>query len=110
MRARSVFAVAACVACSTIGLAVPASAGLTTFCEGDAAGVTVPGDLRVAATKSCVLTDVSVTGTVTVEPGANLVVTGGTFSREVVLQDDAFLDARGSTFTSTITATDTYGF
>jgi hypothetical protein len=111
MKARSILAVAVSVACTALGvLAVPASAGLTTFCEGEAGAVTVPGDLRVAATKSCVLTGTTVTGTVTVEPGANLVITGGNFQREVSLQDDAFFDAKGTTFGSTVTAVDAYGF
>ncbi|MEV4318913.1 hypothetical protein [Actinocrispum sp. NPDC049592] len=111
MKARSVLVVAASVACTALGVfAVPASAGLTTFCEGEAGAVTVPGDLRVAATKSCVLDGTIVTGTVTVEPGANLVITGGNFQREVMLQDDAFFDAKGTTFGSTVTAVDAYGF
>jgi hypothetical protein len=111
MKARSILAVAASVACTALGvLASPASAGLTTFCEGEAGAVTVPGDLRVASTKSCVLDGTIVTGTVTVEPGANLVITGGEFKREVVLQDDAFFDAKGTSFGSTVTAVDAYGF
>lgn len=110
MKARSVLAVAACVAGTTLGIVTPASAGLTTFCEGDAGAVTVPGDLRVAATKSCVLDGTIVTGTVTVEPDANLVITGGAFQREVFVQDDGFLDAQGTTFGSTVTVTDGYGF
>jgi hypothetical protein len=110
MKARSVLTVALAVAGTTLGVVTPASAGLTTFCEGDAGAVTVPGDLRVAATKSCVLDGTTVTGTVTVEPGANLVVTNGNFQKEVVLQDDSYFDARGTTFGSTVTATDAYGF
>jgi hypothetical protein len=110
MRARSILALAACVAGTTLGIALPANAGLTTFCEGEAGAVTVPGDLRVAATKSCVLSGTVVTGTVTVEPGANLVITNGSFQREVFVQDDGYLDAQGTTFGSTITATDGYGF
>lgn len=110
MKARSVLTVALAVAGATLGVVTPASAGLTTFCEGDAGAVTVPGDLRVAATKSCVLDGTTVTGTVTVEPGANLVVTNGNFLKEVVLQDDSYFDAHGTTFASTVTATDAYGF
>ncbi|TCO44698.1 hypothetical protein [Actinocrispum wychmicini] len=109
MKARSVLAVAACVVGATLGVVVPASAGLTTFCEGDAGAVTVPGDLRVAAGKSCVLDGTIVTGTVTVEPDANLVITGGAFQRAVSVQDNGFLDAQGTTFGSTLTVTDGYG-
>lgn len=110
MRARSVLAVAAVVASASFAVALPASAGLTTYCEGEAGAVTVPGDLRVAATKSCVLTDVNVTGTVTVEAGASLVVTGGTFTGNVSISDDGFFDAQGTTMKGSLTATDGFGF
>lgn len=110
MKARSVLAVAACVASVSAVFAAPANAGLTTFCEGEAGAVTVPGDLRVAATKSCVLDGTIVTGTVTVEPGANLVITGGAFNGAVVVQDDAFFDAQGTELKSTLTLVDGYGF
>jgi hypothetical protein len=110
MRARSILAVAACLAGTTLGFAVPASAGLTTYCDGEAGAVTVPGDLRVAATKSCVLDGTVVTGTVTVEQGANLVITGGTFQRDVLVQDDGFLDAKGTKLAGSVTVTDGYGF
>jgi hypothetical protein len=110
MKVRSVLALAASVACTTLAVAVPANAGLTTFCEGEAGAVTVPGDLRVAATKSCVLDGTTVTGTVTVEAGANLVITNGNFQQAVSVLDDGYLDAQGTTFGGTITATDGYGF
>lgn len=110
MRARSVLAVAAVVASASVAVALPASAGLTTYCEGEAGAVTVPGDLRVAATKSCVLTDVNVTGTVTVEAGASLVVNGGTFNGNVSVLDDGYFDAKGTTLNGSLTSTDGWGF
>ncbi|CAM3626784.1 hypothetical protein KIPE111705_17710 [Kibdelosporangium persicum] len=110
MRARSVLAVAAAVASASIAVALPASAGLTTYCEGEAESVTVPGDLRVAAAKSCVLTDVDVSGTVTVEAGASLVVNGGTFTGNVSILDDGFFDAQGTTLTGSLTSVDGFGF
>jgi hypothetical protein len=109
MRARSALAVFACAAMASLAVALPASAGLTTYCEGEAGAVTVPGDLRVAATKSCVLDGTTVTGTVTVEAGANLVINGGTFEREVFIQDDGFFDAKGTVLKGALTVTDGYG-
>nr|CEL21446.1 hypothetical protein [Kibdelosporangium sp. MJ126-NF4] len=103
-------AVAAVVASASLAVALPASAGLTTYCEGEAAAVNVPGDLRVGATKSCVLTDVTVTGTVTVEAGASLVVTGGTVNGNVAVLDDGFFDAQGTTLKGSLTSTDGFGF
>jgi hypothetical protein len=72
--------------------------------------VNVPGDLRVAAAKSCVLDGTTVSGTVTVEAGANLVITGGAFTGAVTVLDDGFFDANGTELKSTLTATDGYGF
>ncbi|MBP2319894.1 hypothetical protein JOF56_000279 [Kibdelosporangium banguiense] len=110
MKARSVLAVAAVVASASVAVAMPASAGLTTYCEGEAGAVNVPGDLRVAAAKSCVLDGTTVSGTVTVEAGANLVITGGAFTGAVTVLDDGFFDAKGTQLKSTLTATDGYGF
>lgn len=110
MKARSVLAVAAVVASASVAVAMPASAGLTTYCEGEAGAVNVPGDLRVAATKSCVLTGTTVTGTVTVEAGANLVITGGQFDGAVTILDDGFFDAKDTVLKGSVTSTDGYGF
>ncbi|ALG07353.1 hypothetical protein AOZ06_10825 [Kibdelosporangium phytohabitans] len=110
MRVRSVLAVAAVVASASTAVAFPANAGLTTYCEGEAGAVSVPGDLRVGATKSCVLTDVTVTGSVTVEAGASLVVTGGTFNGNVTVLDDGFFDAQATTLKGSLTSTDGFGF
>ncbi|MET0236265.1 MAG: hypothetical protein ABW224_16585 [Kibdelosporangium sp.] len=110
MKARSVLAVASVVASASIAVAMPASAGLTTYCDGEAGAVNVPGDLRVASTRSCVLDGTTVTGTVTVEAGANLVITGGTFNGAVSVLDDGFFDAKGTVLKGSLTATDGYGF
>jgi hypothetical protein len=110
MKARSVLAVAAVVASASIAVAMPASAGLTTYCEGEAGAVNVPGDLRVGAAKSCVLDGTTVTGTVTVEAGANLVITGGQFNGAVSILDDGYFDAKDTVLKGSVTATDGYGF
>jgi hypothetical protein len=110
MKARSALTVAVVVASATVAVAMPASAGLTTYCEGEAGAVNVPGDLRVASTKSCVLDGTTVSGTVTVEAGANLVITGGAFTGNVTVLDDGFFDAKGTELKGSLTATDGYGF
>ncbi|GAB2788057.1 hypothetical protein [Amycolatopsis magusensis] len=111
-RSRSLAALTLAAASSSLGLvalATPASAGFVTFCEGSGGAVTVPGELRVATGKSCVLDGTRVTGSVTVEPGANLVVTGGTFDGGVAVQDDGFFDAQATKIAGDLVLTDAYG-
>lgn len=89
------------VALASAGIALgaaPASAALTTYCEGDAADVTVPGDLVVAKGDSCVLDGVTVDGTTRVAAGADLVVEDSTFHGKVTVASDGYLDATASTF------------
>jgi len=93
MRIVPVLAAATLVAGSVAAATAPASAALTTVCNGTAEGVTVPGNLVVPAGRACVLTDVDVAGTTVVRRGADLVVTGGTFAGRVTLRHDALLDA-----------------
>jgi hypothetical protein len=91
-------------------LAAPtAAADLVTSCVGTAGAVTVPGDLRVPADKSCVLDGTTVTGNVTVAPGANLVITGGDFQGNVQVRDDAYFDALGTSIAGNVNLTDAYG-
>ena len=88
----------------SVGASVPASAaGLTTFCDGTAAGVTIPGDLFVPAGRSCLLTDVTVTGDTEVSYGADLVVTGGSFAGDVLVRNGAFLDLVGASMEGQVT-------
>ena len=92
---RSVVAVST-MALASAGLALgagSASAALTTYCDGDAADVTVPGDLVVAAGDACMLTGVTIEGEVRVQAGADLLTTGTTIAERVVVQADAYFDA-----------------
>lgn len=86
------------VAClAAVGLASPANAGLTTFCDGTASDVTVPGDLVVAAGRSCELTGVTIAGDTTVRASANLLLTNSTLGGELLVRSDGFATATGST-------------
>ncbi len=74
------------------GVIGPAQAALTTHCVGEAAGVTVPGDLLVPAGEACTLEDSTVTGDVRLGAGADLVGHGLTVNGNVVVQGDGYLD------------------
>ncbi|RZQ59693.1 hypothetical protein [Amycolatopsis suaedae] len=112
VRPRTVAALALVATTSGLGmlaLTAPASAGLTTYCEGSAGAVTVPGDLVVAAGKSCTLDGTKVTGGVTVQAGANLVITGGEFSGGVTVGADGFFDAQNTKIAGDVVLNDAYG-
>lgn len=108
---RSVLALST-AALASAGLALgagSASAALTTYCSGDAADVTVPGDLVVAEGESCVLDGVTVEGTVLVESGADLLVDASTFHDDVDVEPDGYFDATTSTLGGNLTSTAGYG-
>ncbi|MEJ5944819.1 hypothetical protein WDZ17_05865 [Pseudokineococcus basanitobsidens] len=67
------------------------ASGLTTRCNGTAAGVTVPGTLVVPRGAACDLTDVTVTGDVRVAAGADLVATTSSFQGRVTVAEDGFV-------------------
>ncbi|WP_193106617.1 hypothetical protein [Brachybacterium sp. FME24] len=95
---RSVIALST-LALASAGVALgagSASAALTTYCEGDAADVTVPGDLVVAEGDSCILDGVTIQGQVQVESGADLLITDSSIADQVVVAADGYFDASGS--------------
>lgn len=99
------------VALASAGLtlgATTASAQLTTYCSGDAADVTVPGDLVVAAGESCVLDDVTVEGQTRVMAGSDLITAGSTLD-DVVVNADGYFDATASEVAGSITNRGGYG-
>lgn len=75
MRYRKIGLMAALAGLGIMIGAVPSQAALTTFCEGVASDVTVPGDLVVARGDSCELTNVTIQGDATVRADANLLLT-----------------------------------
>lgn len=100
------------LALASAGLALgagSASAALTTYCDGDASGVTVPGDLVVAKDISCVLTDVTIEGEVRVQTGGDLLVTDTSVTERVVVQGDAYFDATGATIGGNVVSNGGYG-
>ena len=92
----------------TLG-AAPASAALTTYCEGTAGDVTVPGDLVVPADATCELTGTTVTGDVRVSPGANLVGEGVSIEGQINGAADAYVDLMDSTVSGDLRMNNAYG-
>jgi hypothetical protein len=109
MRYRKIALTAAAAGLMAVGLAAPSQAALTTYCDGTAADVTVPGDLIVAAGKSCELTNVTINGNVTVRADANLLLDGSTVNGNVRLVTNAFADVVGTSVTGVTTQTGGYG-
>lgn len=100
------------MALASAGLALgagSASAALTTSCDGDAADVTVPGDLVVKKDKSCVLTGVTIEGEVRVQSGADLLITDSSVAERVVVQSDAYFDSTGSEVGGNVVSNGGYG-
>ncbi|MGP9538295.1 hypothetical protein ACT3SP_09795 [Brachybacterium sp. AOP43-C2-M15] len=100
------------MALASAGLALgagSASAALTTYCDGDAADVTVPGDLVVAKDKSCVLTGVTIEGEVRVQAGADLLITDSSVADRVVVQADGYFDSTGSEVGANVVSNGGYG-
>ncbi|OYN91081.1 hypothetical protein [Parenemella sanctibonifatiensis] len=107
-----VAAVAASITLAASGLAVATSsadAALTTYCSGEASGVTVPGDLVVRAGDACVLTDVTIQGTARVQAGADLILTDSTVDAAVVVAADGYFEAVGSELGAGVTNNGGYG-
>ena len=109
MRYRNIAITAAVTGMVAIGFAAPSHAGLTTFCDGVASDVTVPGDLVVRAGDSCVLTNVTINGNATVRADANLLLDGSTVNGNLRVNDNAFVDAIGSEVTGNARLVTAYG-
>lgn len=109
MRYRKIALTAAAAGLMAVGFAAPSQAALTTFCDGVAADVTVPGDLVVAAGKSCELTNVVINGNVTVRNDANLLLDGATVNGNVRVNTNGFADVVGTSVTGTTTLVAAYG-
>ncbi|TDD71583.1 hypothetical protein E1262_05385 [Jiangella aurantiaca] len=109
MRYRKIALTAAAAGLMAVGFAAPSQAALTTFCDGVAADVTVPGDLVVAANKSCELTNVTINGNVTVRADANLLLDGSTVNGNVRVLANGFGDLVGTSVTGTTVLNAAYG-
>lgn len=108
---RSAVALSA-LALASAGLALgagSASAALTTYCDGEASGVTVPGNLVVAKDASCSLSGVTIEGDVRVQAGADLLVTDGSVAGRVVIQGDGYFDATGTEVGGNVVSNGGYG-
>lgn len=108
---RSVIALST-LALASAGVAVgagTATAGLTTYCDGDASDVTVTGDLVVAKGTSCVLDSVTVEGQVRVQAGGDLLITDSSFGDRVVVAADGYFDATGSDIAGNVVSQGGYG-
>ncbi len=92
-----------------LGVIAPAQAALTTHCVGEAADVTVPGDLVVPRGESCSLSEVTVDGDVRVSPGADLVADGLTVDGRIAVQADAYLDLADSTVSGNVVNRGSFG-
>ena len=92
-----------------VGVMGPAQAALTTHCVGNAAGVTVPGDLVVPRGEACSLDDVTITGNVRVAAGADLVGNGLTVNGNVAVQEDGYLDLVETTVGGNVVNRGAYG-
>lgn len=97
------------LALAGFGAIGPASAALTTSCNGHAADVTIPGDLVVQAGKACSLENTTVDGNVRVAAGADLVADGLTVNGNVVVQAEGYLDLVNSTVTGNVNNRDGFG-
>lgn len=109
MRYRKIALTAAAAGLMAVGFAAPSQAALTTYCDGTAADVTIPGDLIIAAGKSCELTDVIINGNVTVRADANLLLDGSTVNGNIRLVTDAFADIVSTTVSGVTTQQGGYG-
>lgn len=109
MRWRTALSTTAAVGLISMGIALPAHGALTTYCQGTAADVTVPGDLVIRADQACDLSGVTVTGNVTVRAGADLIAEGSTFEGSLRVQEDAYLDSKGSTIAGSLVLRSAYG-
>lgn len=95
-----------------IGIAVPfgtTSAALVTRCDGEATGVTVPGDLVVPAGASCELAGTTVQGSVTVRKGANLtLLDASTVGGNLSVAADGFAEVIDSIVDGSVSGRDPY--
>lgn len=109
MRYRNIAITAAVTGLVGLGFAAPSHAGLTTFCDGVASDVTVPGDLVVRAGDSCELTNVTINGNATVRADANLLLDGSTVNGNLRVNDNGFVDAIDTEVTGNARLVTAYG-
>lgn len=111
-RCKMAAAVTAGCLVTTVGVTVsatPASAALTTRCDGEAGPVTVPGDLVVPAGRSCTLNGTVILGAVRVSPGADLLLDQARIEGPVAVRADGYLDAFESSLQGVVRAREAYG-
>lgn len=109
MRKRMTTVLIGGLALAGFGAIAPAQAALTTFCDGEAGGVTVPGDLVVGAGDACSLEDTVINGNVRVAAGADLVADGLTVNGNVTVQGEGYLDLVNSTVTGNVVNRGAFG-
>ncbi|AYY13506.1 hypothetical protein EF847_13195 [Actinobacteria bacterium YIM 96077] len=73
-----------------LGIAAPSQASLTTFCDGVAEDVSVPGDLVVASGDNCELTNVTIDGDVTVRADATILLEDSSVAGALRVRDNGF--------------------
>jgi hypothetical protein len=109
MRFKRLMVTTAGVGLVLVGVAAPSQAQLTTFCDGTASGVTIPGDLVVRADASCELTDVVIQGNATVRAGANLLLTDTSVAGNLVVQANGFASVVDSSVVGTTRLNSAFG-
>lgn len=109
MRYRNIAITTAVTGLVALGFAAPAQADLTTFCDGVASDVTIPGDLIVRSGDSCELTDVTINGNAIVRPDADLLLDGATVNGTVQVRDNGFADLVGTEVTGNVRLATSYG-
>lgn len=92
-----------------VAVATPSQAALTTFCDGAASDVTVPGHLVVRAGDSCELTNVTIDGDATVRADANLILTDATVNGNVVVRSNGFTSVIGGSVAGNTRLNDAFG-
>jgi hypothetical protein len=109
MRLKRLALMTAGTALIAVGLAVPSQANLTTFCDGVASNVTIPGDLVVRADASCELTNVTINGNATVRAEGSLLLTDSTVEGNLRVNVDAFASLAESHVKGTTRLVEAFG-
>ncbi|HLR96944.1 MAG TPA: hypothetical protein VK053_20655 [Jiangellaceae bacterium] len=109
MHWRTVLSATAAAGVVALGFAAPAQAQLSTFCNGTASDVTVPGNLVVRAGESCDLTNVTVDGHVTVRDGADFIAEDTTIAGNLLVRDNGYADTVGADIEGALRLEAAYG-
>ena len=102
-------AAAAALGASTLLVAAPASAELTTRCVGEGGAVTVPGDLVVPRNGSCSLDGTTITGDVWIGRGADLITENVTVGGGVTGVGNAYFEAFSTSVDGSVVLNGSHG-